>query len=148
MHRRCKITTSGEVLFLLPASTLINGAPGRIRTCDPRLRRPLLYPAELRAHNTTKHGKINAKLLPNTGFKASERPTTKMVGEEGFEPPTSCSQSRRATRLRYSPMNWLLQKARMIPARLHVVNQSRHFIVTTGYKYYFTSECSILLITG
>lgn len=25
-----------------------NGAPGRIRTCDPRLRRPLLYPAELR----------------------------------------------------------------------------------------------------
>ena len=25
------------------------GAPGRIRTCDRRLRRPLLYPAELRA---------------------------------------------------------------------------------------------------
>ncbi len=27
----------------------------------------------------------------------------KVVGEEGFEPPTSCSQSRRATRLRYTP---------------------------------------------
>ena len=26
------------------------GAPGRIRTCDPRLRRPMLYPTELRAH--------------------------------------------------------------------------------------------------
>ena len=26
------------------------GAPGRTRTCDPRLRRPVLYPAELRAH--------------------------------------------------------------------------------------------------
>ena len=26
------------------------GAPGRTRTCDPRLRRPMLYPAELRAH--------------------------------------------------------------------------------------------------
>ena len=25
------------------------GAPGRTRTCDPRLRRPVLYPAELRA---------------------------------------------------------------------------------------------------
>jgi integrase len=25
-------------------------APGRTRTCDPRLRRPLLYPTELRAH--------------------------------------------------------------------------------------------------
>ena len=28
-----------------------------------------------------------------------------MVGVEGFEPPTSCSQSRRATRLRYTPLN-------------------------------------------
>ncbi len=27
----------------------LNGAPERIRTSDPRLRRPLLYPAELRA---------------------------------------------------------------------------------------------------
>jgi hypothetical protein len=27
-----------------------NGAPGRTRTCDPRLRRPVLYPTELRAH--------------------------------------------------------------------------------------------------
>ncbi len=26
-----------------------------------------------------------------------------LVGVEGFEPPTSCSQSRRATRLRYTP---------------------------------------------
>jgi hypothetical protein len=25
-------------------------APGRTRTCDPRLRRPMLYPAELQAH--------------------------------------------------------------------------------------------------
>src|SRR3954467_9113641 len=27
----------------------ISGAPGRTRTCDPRLRRPVLYPTELRA---------------------------------------------------------------------------------------------------
>jgi hypothetical protein len=27
----------------------LSGAPGRTRTCDPRLRRPLLYPTELRA---------------------------------------------------------------------------------------------------
>jgi hypothetical protein len=26
------------------------GAPGRSRTCDPRFRKPVLYPAELRAH--------------------------------------------------------------------------------------------------
>jgi integrase len=30
-------------------SSAISGTPGRTRTCDPRLRRPLLYPAELRA---------------------------------------------------------------------------------------------------
>ena len=28
-----------------------NGAPGRSRTCDHRLRRPVLYPTELRAHS-------------------------------------------------------------------------------------------------
>jgi hypothetical protein len=27
-----------------------HGAPGRIRTCDPRIRNPVLYPTELRAH--------------------------------------------------------------------------------------------------
>ena len=27
----------------------------------------------------------------------------RIFGEEGFEPPTSCTQSRRATRLRYTP---------------------------------------------
>ena len=54
----------------------MNGAPGRARTPDPRLRRPLLYPAEL--------------LAP-------------VVGARGFEPPTPCSQGRCATRLRYAP---------------------------------------------
>ena len=33
-----------------------NGAPGRIRTCDRRLRRPMLYPAELRAHSSSLTG--------------------------------------------------------------------------------------------
>ena len=30
------------------------GAPGRARTCDPRLRRPVLYPTELRARDDVK----------------------------------------------------------------------------------------------
>src|SRR5690606_36280444 len=62
------------------------GAPGRTRTCNHRLRRPVLYPVELRAHSRM----IAARW-------------SRMVGVEGFEPPTSCSQSRRATRLRYTP---------------------------------------------
>jgi hypothetical protein len=32
-------------------------------------------------------------------------PLAILVGVEGFEPPTFCSQSRRATRLRYTPRN-------------------------------------------
>jgi hypothetical protein len=31
-----------------------------------------------------------------------------VVGVEGFEPPTSCSQSRRATKLRYTPIDLLI----------------------------------------
>ncbi len=36
-----------------------------------------------------------AETLENKGFK--------LVGAEGFEPPTPCSQSRCATRLRHAP---------------------------------------------
>ena|SRR6185437_8743393 len=63
------------------------GAPGRTRTCDPRLRRPMLYPPELRAHS---------QVLEHV-------PRPDLVGAEGFEPPTLCSQSRCATRLRHAP---------------------------------------------
>ena len=37
--------------FCMIIILLSNGTPCRIRTCDPRLRRPMLYPAELRALN-------------------------------------------------------------------------------------------------
>src|SRR5436305_13701577 len=53
------------------------GLAGWIRTSDPQLRRLLLCPAELRGG--------------------------RMVGARGFEPPTPCSQSRCANRLRYTP---------------------------------------------
>jgi hypothetical protein len=54
------------------------GLPGWIRTSDPQLRRLLLCPTELRGGGG-------------------------LVGARGFEPPTPCSQSRCATRLRYTP---------------------------------------------
>lgn len=45
----------------------------------------------------------------NTGFFEKSRNRLKLdkkvVGAEGFEPPTFCSQSRRATRLRYTPID-------------------------------------------
>ncbi len=54
-----------------------NGATGGIRTPDPRLRRPLLYPTELQ--------------------------TRKVVGATGFEPTTPWSQARCSTKLSYAP---------------------------------------------
>ncbi len=38
-----------------------------------------------------------------------------MVGAEGFEPPTLCSQSRCATRLRYAPWRWPISIAKPPP---------------------------------
>ncbi len=36
-----------------------------------------------------------------------------MVGEEGFEPPTLWSQTRCATKLRYSPTNFIPVKPKL-----------------------------------
>ena len=38
-------------IFLILYTKLQNGAPDRIRTCDHPLRRRMLYPTELQAHN-------------------------------------------------------------------------------------------------
>ncbi len=41
--------------------------------------------------------------IPALPVRATRAVNQCVVGVEGFEPPTSCSQSRRATRLRYTP---------------------------------------------
>lgn len=56
------------------ALTTYSGAPDRIRTCNPCLRRAVLYPIELQAHDITK-----------------------LAGQEGFEPPTPGFGDRRST---------------------------------------------------
>ena len=45
-----------------PKKQASDGDPGRIRTCDLRIRSPLLYPAELRGHYG---GLVGVKVLPN-----------------------------------------------------------------------------------
>ena len=37
------------VTYVSGSDTAADGAPGRIRTCDPEIRNLVLYPAELRA---------------------------------------------------------------------------------------------------
>src|SRR6185437_915281 len=71
------------------ANPFVVHAPGRTRTSDPQLRRLLLYPPELLALPVTQVG-----YLSTASFS---------IGATGFEPVTSCSQSRRDTRLRYAP---------------------------------------------
>jgi hypothetical protein len=68
-----------------------NGAPRRIRTFDRRLRRALLYPAELWAHRKLHSLPISYSIIKN--YK-------KMVGDAGFEPATPWTQTKCATKLR------------------------------------------------
>jgi hypothetical protein len=48
----------------------VKSAPGRTRTCDPRLRRPVLYPTELRAHMTASVAGLSAVAPPPRGEEA------------------------------------------------------------------------------
>ena len=76
-----------------PLIETCSGVPDRNRTCNPQLRRLVLYPIELRAQFLAGSCEANVTAIH----------ATNVVGVERFELPTSCSQSRRATRLRYTP---------------------------------------------
>ena len=89
--------------------------PKGIRTPDPRLRRPLLYPAELRTHiSLMSYHHTNFTLVKRVmgieptylAWKASVLPlnyTRVSVGVTGFEPATSWSQTRRSSQAEPHP---------------------------------------------
>ncbi len=79
--------TKSPQLVLRTFSSLSD--PEGIRTPDRLLRRQMLYPTELRDHSSVKKERQPSCLF--------------FVGVAGFEPTTSCSQSRRDTGLRYTP---------------------------------------------
>ena len=85
------------------------GAPDRTRTCYPRLRRPVLYPIELRALDCL----FLSDRIKMTRRRPGRRALHWMVGVERFELPTSCSQSKRATRLRYTPRGAIMPSQRL-----------------------------------
>ena len=70
--------------------------PEGIRTPDRLLRRQMLYPTELRDQKNTRF-KVQCSFLEPSTLNLV------VVGVAGFEPTTSCSQSRRDTGLRYTP---------------------------------------------
>ena len=85
------------------------GTPDRTRTCYPRLRRPVLYPIELRALDCL----FLSDRIKMTRRRPGRRALHWMVGVERFELPTSCSQSKRATRLRYTPRGAIMPSQRL-----------------------------------
>jgi hypothetical protein len=111
-HPRCTPTarfnfslSPAHLLRRRSALLLVTGAPDRTRTCNRRLRRPVLYPIELQAHRPC-DARIDAGL----------------VGVEGFELSTSSSQSWRSTRLSYTPIVLQFHAATILGARRSGVN--------------------------
>ena len=81
--------------------------PEGIRTPDPRLRRPLLYPAELQTHLSVHTEKRVMGIEPTyPAWKAGVLPLnyTREVGVTGFEPATSWSQTRRSSQAEPHPV--------------------------------------------
>ena len=95
---RQETLNSTRQVAISPSGRSSDGAPGRTRTCNRRLRRPVLYPVELRALDRPRLDSRISPYRPGPGHRLRS-----VVGAEGFEPPTLCSQSRCATRLRHAP---------------------------------------------
>jgi hypothetical protein len=88
-------------------------APGNFsRTCDPRLRRPVLYPAVLAIAPASPAFPPSVAVSYGRSVHRFNARGTRMVGAAGFEPATLCSQSRCATRLRHAPTATRLRTGR------------------------------------
>ena len=70
----------------------------------PKGLEPLTLGLEGRCSIQLSYGRLATNWYePPESREAMSGPKKKVVGVERFELPTSCSQSRRATRLRYTP---------------------------------------------
>ncbi len=94
--------------------------PEGIRTPDLRLRRPLLYPAELQTHTRSiliafltflaVRKRVMGIEPTYLAWKASVLPLnyTRTIGVTGFEPATSWSQTRRSSQAEPHPVIYFL----------------------------------------
>ena len=93
--------------------------PGGIRTLDLRLRRPLLYPAELQTHINIPFSKALRYFYRKAGdgnrthvsslegwCSTIELHPQQFIGVTGFEPATSWSQTRRSSQAEPHPVHF------------------------------------------
>ena len=100
-----------------------HSVPEGIRTPDPRLRRPLLYPAELQTHLSVHTEKRVMGIEPTyLAWKASVLPLNYtcmksiyliIIGVTGFEPATSWSQTRRSSQAEPHPAEYSFISSRI-----------------------------------
>ena len=109
------------------------GRRGRIRTCDHRLRRPVLYPAELRAHSSCERIQAQSRqLLAGPGRCESARQGRIPRKATPRRPPSSRRRKVSATARRVKRATgrrrWLVCRARqaLLPGREALVAPSRH----------------------
>ena len=114
-----------------------------------RIRSPLLYPLSYRRLTFLL---LAGPLVPSPLFANCRQYQSlgRMVGARGFEPPTPCSQSRCATRLRHAPIYQKFQSR--IPACQSRpwragLNSKNHELWWNDYKIYILSPIKSSLKT-
>ena len=112
-----------------------------IRTPDPRLRRPLLYPAELRTHIVMRFF-ITERVMgiepTYPAWKAGVLPlnyTRIEVGVTGFEPATSWSQTRRSSQAEPHPVFFFRIRFCITRDARIIIWQTSYFV--NNFFYFF-----------
>ena len=123
--------------------------PGGIRTLDLRLRRPLLYPAELQTHNNVpiirslQHIVVRKRVMgiepTYPAWKAGVLPLnyTRAVGVTGFEPATSWSQTRRSSQAEPHPVNCIFTSQLVTQELLYNTNFELSTIIFLFFFFLF-----------
>ena len=122
--------------------------PGGIRTLDLRLRRPLLYPAELQTHiifpfslvsyenSVRKAGDGNRTHVSSLeGWCSTIELHPHEIGVTGFEPATSWSQTRRSSQAEPHPD--IVLCFRLIRKTRVIILQGKGKVNTFFYFFYF-----------
>ncbi len=118
-----------------------HNVPGGIRTPDPRLRRPLLYPAELQTHLSLSEKRVMGIEPTYPAWKAGVLPlnytrifaeTVKVVysiGVTGFEPAASWSQTRRSSQTEPHPVTQSVPGLTQGILYYRLSQKSTHFLI-------------------